>query len=116
MYADVPVSDDGRWSPSTTLPVEVAHDHVVGRQFVIGHPGRLDDEQVGTGDARRDVPGRPHDEAVAHQLGVQRGDLGPQSEDLGGDFGIDRHGVPPLATSRRIRFSRRITSLLPRPK
>ena len=96
MYADAPVSDDGRWSPSTTRAVEVAHDHVVGRQLVVGDTGRLDHEQVGAGHACRDVAGRPHDEAVADELGVQGGDLVAQPGDVGGDVGVERHDAPPV--------------------
>ena len=64
------------------LAVEVADDHVLGRQVVVGDPARLDDQQVVAGHPRRDVARGPHHQLVAGQLAragrttsrAQRGD------------------------------------------
>ena len=91
-YAWAAVSLDGDRSlpgvPGTTLPVEVAQDHGLRGELVVGDPGRLDDEQVGARHPARDVAGGPDDEAVPDQLGVQPGDVlarrGDGSLDLAG--------------------------------
>ena len=51
--------------------VEVADDHRLGGQLVVGHPGRLDHEQVVARHAGGDVARRPDDQPVAGELGVQ---------------------------------------------
>ena len=48
--------------------LEVADDHVLRRQVVVGDAAGLDHQQVVTGDACGDVAGRPHHEPVADQL------------------------------------------------
>ena len=53
------------------VAVEVAEDHVLGREVVVRDARRLDHEQVGAGHAARDVAAGPDDEPVAHQLAVQ---------------------------------------------
>ena len=80
-------------------------------------PGRLDDEQIGTGNPGADVAGGPDHEAVPREFGMQRADLLPHR----GDRRLERlvHRSFPighaLASSRSCR-SRFITSLPPRPK
>ncbi|MPN14743.1 hypothetical protein SDC9_162072 [bioreactor metagenome] len=55
--------------------VEVADHHVVGRQPVVSHSGRLDHHQVGGMQALRDVAGGPDHEIPARQFCVQFADF-----------------------------------------
>src|SRR5690606_5204059 len=65
------------------LALEVADDHAVGRELVVGHPARLDHHQVVAGDPAGHVARGPDDEVVADQLGVQGGDAFAQLLDGG---------------------------------
>jgi hypothetical protein len=71
------------------VAVEVAEDHVLGRQVVVRHPRGLDDEPVGAGHPARHVAAGPHHEPVPHELAVQAGDLGTRARD--GLFDVDIH-------------------------
>jgi hypothetical protein len=57
------------------LAVQVADDHRISGQVVVGHSGRLDHDDLaagGIGRPGRDVAGRPDDQAVPDELGTPR--------------------------------------------
>src|SRR3954451_6383717 len=91
--------------------VEVAEDHRLRRELVVGDTGRLDDEQFGSRYPARDVARRPDDEAVPDQLRVQTGHVPAYR----GDGVIEAHDACSLRAARRNARSRCITSLPPRP-
>jgi hypothetical protein len=84
------------------LAVERAEDHVLGRQVVVRHPRRLDDEEVVTGVAAqppdRTRCRRSHHEAVTDQLSVQTCDIGANAGDRGLRLGVVS-GTDPLMIS-----------------
>jgi hypothetical protein len=94
-------------------PVQAADDHDVRCELLVADARGLDDEQVGSLDAARDIPARPDHQAIADQLGVQPGDILSGLEDGGLDLGAERAHDN---ASRRMARSRFIASLPPRPK
>ena len=98
------------------LAIEVAHDHRLGVELVVGHAGRLDDEEVGARYSAGHVPAGPHDEPVAHQLSVERGDLVADDGDVGVGAGRG-HEAPceDASAARRSERSRFMTEFPPRP-
>ena len=83
--------------------VEVADDHVLRRELVVGDAARLDHEQVVTGHAGRDVAGGPHHEPVADQLGVQRAHLAAQGAMVAATSAGDGHDSVRCPSRRRQR-------------
>ena len=82
------------------LAVEGADHHRIGGELVIGDARGLDDEEFGSGDPLRHVAGRPHDQVVAGQLGMQVADglagLGHQCSRSGVELGqMDGHDSTP---------------------
>ncbi len=94
--------------------IQIADDHRVGGQLVVGHATRLDHQQVVARHPRRDVAGGPDHQLISDQLGVQRRDLPAQAGNGTGDSGSDG-GHRWLAPFRR-RRRRCSTSLLPSPR
>ena len=109
------------------LSVEVAQDHVLGRQVGVVDTAGLDHEQVGSRHPTRNVAAGPDDEGVPDELAVEQGDVGPHAGDRDLDLRPEgAHestgrfaGAVASAAAAALRFnafSRCITSFSPRPK
>ena len=89
----------GRPLPQHEVSVEVAHDHRLGAQVVVGDARGLDDEEVLAAilcratHALGNISGRPDNEAPAGQLGMQGGYVFTHALDLARELGGPCVGV-----------------------